>query len=65
MGGLGSVVGRDRRDGQLVMRMNGNLQLTGVGRWRGHKNRLRAENFSGEFGQLFTENPYIHQNPFP
>jgi hypothetical protein len=39
-GGLGrgmrdleSYVGRDKKDGQMAMRMNGNLQLMGVGRW--------------------------------
>ena len=30
MGGSGSGVGRDRRDGQMAMRINGNLE---VGRW--------------------------------
>ena len=29
----GSSVGRDKRDGQMAMRMNGNLQLTGRGRY--------------------------------
>ena len=29
-------MGRDRRDSQMVMKMNGNLQLKGVGRWEGH-----------------------------
>jgi hypothetical protein len=36
MGGSGSDVRKDRRDGQMVMRMNGNLQLTGVGVGRQH-----------------------------
>jgi hypothetical protein len=31
-GSSGSGVGRDRRDGQMAMRMSGNLQLVGVGR---------------------------------
>jgi hypothetical protein len=31
----GWSVGRDRGDNQLAMRMNGNLQLTEVGRWGG------------------------------
>jgi hypothetical protein len=26
-------MGKDRRDGQMSMRINGNLQLTGVGIW--------------------------------
>jgi hypothetical protein len=26
-------VEKNTRDGQMAMRMNGNLQLTGVGRW--------------------------------
>ena len=33
-GGSGSDVVRDRRDGQMVMRMNENLQLIGVEKWR-------------------------------
>jgi hypothetical protein len=45
MGGVsGSGVGRDRRDGQMAMRMNGNLQLVGVGRkgaTRGHARDLK------------------------
>jgi hypothetical protein len=32
MGESGSCMGRDRRDGQMVMRMNENLQLTRVKR---------------------------------
>jgi hypothetical protein len=28
-------VGKDRGDDQKVMRMNGNLQVTGMRRWRG------------------------------
>jgi hypothetical protein len=35
MGDSLSGVGKDRRDGQMAMRMNGNLQWTGVRRW-GH-----------------------------
>ena len=34
MGESGSCMGRDRRDGQMVMRMNENLQLIGVEKWR-------------------------------
>lgn len=30
-GSLGSGMGKDRRDGWTVTKMNGNLQLTGVG----------------------------------
>ena len=30
-----SCVGRDKSEGQKAMRMSGNLQLPGVGRW-GH-----------------------------
>jgi hypothetical protein len=33
MGCSGSCVGKDRRDGKMAMKMNGNLQLTGVKRW--------------------------------
>jgi hypothetical protein len=33
MGISGSDVGRDRTEGQMAMRINRNLQLTGVGRW--------------------------------
>jgi hypothetical protein len=29
-------MGKDGRDGQMAMRMSGNVQLTGVGRWGGH-----------------------------
>jgi hypothetical protein len=32
-GGSGSGMGRDRRYAQMATRTNGNLQLTGVGRW--------------------------------
>ena len=32
----GSVLGRDRRDGQMTMRRNGNLQLVGMDRWWWH-----------------------------
>jgi hypothetical protein len=32
MGDAGSGVGRGKRDGQMAMRMNENLQLMGVGR---------------------------------
>jgi hypothetical protein len=35
MWGLGSGVGKDRREAQIVMKMNGNLQLLGVRRWGG------------------------------
>jgi hypothetical protein len=31
-GTLGSCVWKDRRNGQMTMRINGNLQLEGVGR---------------------------------
>ena len=31
-GGSRSGKGRNRRDGQMTMKMNGNLQLAGVGR---------------------------------
>lgn len=31
--GSRSGVRKDRGDGQIAMRMNGNLQLTRVGRW--------------------------------
>jgi hypothetical protein len=31
-GGLSSCVGRDKRDGHMAMTMNGNMQLTRVGR---------------------------------
>jgi hypothetical protein len=30
----GSGVGRNRREAQMAMRMDGNLQLMGVGWWR-------------------------------
>jgi hypothetical protein len=32
MEGSGSGIWKDRRDGQMAMRRNANLQLTGVGR---------------------------------
>ena len=35
MGGSGSGVGKDRQDGQMAMKMNGNLQQMGIRRW-GH-----------------------------
>jgi len=35
MGGSGSGVGKDRRDGLMAMKMNGTLQLPGVRRGRG------------------------------
>lgn len=34
VGGSGSGVGKDRKDGQMTGRMNGNMQLTEVGRKR-------------------------------
>ena len=36
MGYSGLDVGKDRRDGQIAMRMNGNSQLTAVRSWGGH-----------------------------
>jgi hypothetical protein len=42
-GGSESGVRRDKRDGQMTMRMNGNLQLVGVWRCRassGHDREL-------------------------
>jgi hypothetical protein len=34
MGVSESSVQRDRRDGQMALRMNGNLELMGMRRWR-------------------------------
>ena len=33
MGDSGPGVGKDKRDGHMAMKMNGNLQLMGVRRW--------------------------------
>ena len=39
VGCSGSDVRKDWNDGQTAMRVNGNLQLTGVGRWQGISKR--------------------------
>ena len=36
IGGSGSGVEKDMRDGQMAMRINRNMQLTGVKRWEGY-----------------------------
>jgi hypothetical protein len=42
MGVSGSGVGKGRREGQMVMKTNGNIQLMGMRRWEHLQDKIEA-----------------------